>query len=630
MKKVILFLIFSLLLLTLSAQPISNRSSTVITVQDGNLFALNSFRPACFIDTTAANAITTLDSCGKLFFSYSDNSYWMRGCSPKKWIKVLNTGNIFSNNGLTKNGDTIKLGGTLTANTTIDLNGDSLNFTGLAGGWIKVRAAGLGYPLLVLENTTPGASENLHIVGPLASIRMLGTSATPFAAITQYTGSDMSSGNLRNSYGYDGPANHVFLCDLRNGVNSATFEINGSTLAGFSGITGNLFGGQGSTPDTAALNLFRVGTGLTSASQQMLLYGANYGSSYNTTSGTITNRLSFLRNSSVRSSGGNNLTNIALHLQSFGAQINQALFIDSGDVVIGSVFDATASTNNCNLYTVSNTSSTQKRIQENISRTVFYNDTLAGSEPNGSASLKAVTRYDAKALMTIPDNISGSSAEISMFLRRRTTYSGATLFQGAILPSNAVTTMPSVLNVRFDQGTAQTGGNSVRMQGYWAGFTSYIVMNTGNSFGKYAWINTGAAQESGGSIDTGYAIYINPLPSLVARKYAINQAGSLDSSVFNGIAKFFNFQADKTITAGGTTGNQTINKVAGTVNFAAAATAITVTNSLITANSIVICTVRTNDATATIKNVVPGSGSFVITLTAAATAETSVGFLVVN
>lgn len=87
---------------------------------------------------------------------------------------------------------------------------------------------------------------------------------------------------------------------------------------------------------------------------------------------------------------------------------------------------------------------------------------------------------------------------------------------------------------------------------------------------------------------------------------------------------------DSTITAGGTTGDRTINKPSGTVNFAAAATAITVTNSLCTTSSIVICVVRTNDTTATIKNVVPGSGSFVITLDAAATAETSVGFIVNN
>ena len=87
---------------------------------------------------------------------------------------------------------------------------------------------------------------------------------------------------------------------------------------------------------------------------------------------------------------------------------------------------------------------------------------------------------------------------------------------------------------------------------------------------------------------------------------------------------------DQTITAGGTTGAQTIHKLAGTVNFAAAATALVVTNNLVTTASTIHCVLRTNDATARIANVVPAAGSFTINLSAAATAETSCGFLVVN
>lgn len=87
---------------------------------------------------------------------------------------------------------------------------------------------------------------------------------------------------------------------------------------------------------------------------------------------------------------------------------------------------------------------------------------------------------------------------------------------------------------------------------------------------------------------------------------------------------------DATNTTGGTTGNQTINKPSGTVNFAAAATAITVTNSTVTTSSIVLGVARTADATCSVKNIVPGSGSFVINMTAGCTAETSVGFVVIN
>jgi hypothetical protein len=87
---------------------------------------------------------------------------------------------------------------------------------------------------------------------------------------------------------------------------------------------------------------------------------------------------------------------------------------------------------------------------------------------------------------------------------------------------------------------------------------------------------------------------------------------------------------DSTITAGGTTGNQTINKPTGTVNIATAGTTVTVTNSLVTTSSIVMAVIRTNDTTAVIKNVVPGAGSFTINLTAAATGEISIGFMVIN
>lgn len=129
----------------------------------------------------------------------------------------------------------------------------------------------------------------------------------------------------------------------------------------------------------------------------------------------------------------------------------------------------------------------------------------------------------------------------------------------------------------------------------------------------------------------------------IANRMRVSQTGSLD--VWNGSAwsagttgQILSSTAtgvpiwgmDKTITTGGTTGAQTINKAGGTVNFAAGASSLVVTNSLVTTSSLVVAFVRTNDATAVIKNVVPASGSFTITLNAAATAETSVGFIVIN
>lgn len=116
--------------------------------------------------------------------------------------------------------------------------------------------------------------------------------------------------------------------------------------------------------------------------------------------------------------------------------------------------------------------------------------------------------------------------------------------------------------------------------------------------------------------------------------YYFESAAGVGISKIENATGIFTFGA-KTVhpatnTTAGTTGAQTINKPSGTVNFAAAASSLVVTNSTVTTSSIVFAVVRTNDSTATIKNVVPASGSFTITLTAAATAETSVGFFVIN
>jgi hypothetical protein len=97
-------------------------------------------------------------------------------------------------------------------------------------------------------------------------------------------------------------------------------------------------------------------------------------------------------------------------------------------------------------------------------------------------------------------------------------------------------------------------------------------------------------------------------------------------------ANFFegDMRFSKTVTAGGTTGAQTINKNAGTVNFAAAATSLVVTDDRVTTSSIIICTVGTNDTTLKSVAAVAGAGSFTLHANAAATAETRVNFLIIN
>lgn len=103
-----------------------------------------------------------------------------------------------------------------------------------------------------------------------------------------------------------------------------------------------------------------------------------------------------------------------------------------------------------------------------------------------------------------------------------------------------------------------------------------------------------------------------------------------DGTVIGRVSPADPFAFAQVVTPGGTTGARTIHHAFGTVNFAAGATTLVVTNRFCTTSSHVFCTIRTNDATAVIKNVIPGNGSFTIRLSAAATGETSVGFFVVN
>ena len=123
--------------------------------------------------------------------------------------------------------------------------------------------------------------------------------------------------------------------------------------------------------------------------------------------------------------------------------------------------------------------------------------------------------------------------------------------------------------------------------------------------------------QTGGANGITRGIYVNPTLTAAADFRALEISDG-------------NVVLPKTVTAGGTTGAQTINKVTGSVNFAAAATTLVVTNSYVTTSSIIIATVATNDTTMKSVAVVAGSGSFTIYANTAATAETRVNFLVTN
>lgn len=87
---------------------------------------------------------------------------------------------------------------------------------------------------------------------------------------------------------------------------------------------------------------------------------------------------------------------------------------------------------------------------------------------------------------------------------------------------------------------------------------------------------------------------------------------------------------DATVTPSGTTGNQTINKSAGAVNFGIGASSLTVACDKCSTNSIVIATVGSQDLTLKSVQVQANSGQIVLYGNAGATAETRVNFWVLN
>ena len=114
-----------------------------------------------------------------------------------------------------------------------------------------------------------------------------------------------------------------------------------------------------------------------------------------------------------------------------------------------------------------------------------------------------------------------------------------------------------------------------------------------------------------------------------ATDYAIKATNSdgieLLSVLNNGKVNFWT-----TFIAPGNSTTQTIYSPTGVINLASGASSVSVTSGLVTTSSTVFAVIRSNDTTAVIKNVVPTNGAFTINLTAAATAETSIGFFIIN
>lgn len=89
MKKVIVFLIFFVSFVNGFSQAVSPAGSNTNTIMYPNLGATRSLIMPAYLDTFAANNnYPTLDSTGKLIFTYSLNTVWVRSNNPKRWVPI--------------------------------------------------------------------------------------------------------------------------------------------------------------------------------------------------------------------------------------------------------------------------------------------------------------------------------------------------------------------------------------------------------------------------------------------------------------------------------------------------------------------------------------------------------------
>lgn len=283
------------------------------------------------------------------------------------------------------------------------------------------------------------------------------------------------------------------------------------------------------------------------------------------------------------------------------------------------------------------------------------------SDTNGNESIKFTATASAVNEITIANAATGNGPTISATggdtnipLTLAPKGTGQALVQGTTNTKFTVKMTGSnngnnpLFELQDDSGNAIAGYNHGGY-GYW--FTGNGVMNangpnfsnTGGwrshfgvnnlSFSNDGVIKWNASAFLTGSYDTGLArsaagvvIVTNGSTGSGSIAPQVTATGNLGTTSLGWGQLYF----DKTFTTAGTTGAQTINKALFSVNFAAAATSLVVTNSTIAATSGVVCTVNTNDTTLKSVQAVPASGSVTLYGSAAATAETRITCWVAN
>lgn len=275
------------------------------------------------------------------------------------------------------------------------------------------------------------------------------------------------------------------------------------------------------------------------------------------------------------------------------ANLNNTAGSESGDMTFLTQSGGTAMSEKMRIFGNGNVAigtSSDAGYKLDVNGTGRFQNTLTTTAISASGNVAVTGNIATGSILILGNSAAGG-------VSYRTTNAGSGITP--LLISNNNTSSSGVVGIAID-GTNQL---------------SFIAGNGTNRISRAA-IGIASLTNTAGAESGDLTFLTQSGGTAMSEKMRITGAGGLTINATN--------------TAAGTTGNQTINKASGTVNIAAAGTTVTVTNSLVTTSSIVFAVIRTNDATAVIKNVVPGAGSFTINLNAATTAETSIGFFVIN
>lgn len=269
------------------------------------------------------------------------------------------------------------------------------------------------------------------------------------------------------------------------------------------------------------------------------------------------------------------------------------------------------------------------------------------SRPNVSvATVNLIHGYHSTGTRGTGGGLNGGSTEWQDFVAVALT-GGATLaarivFNDSMSASDAtnIVCLRSFSGARsYHLGTwsVGAGGFSSGDQNYFLNVANTSAIANKGSFKVIGYSVTGSSTRPmmswAGTLNTSGVVEVITMDITNTASNAASRLMSLKTGGTQrfGVGILGDIQLDKTITAGGTTGNQTINKPMGSVNFAAAATSLTLTNSLLTVNSIVQLTLATNDTTCTGFKYTPGAGSIVIRPTGGApAAEARCDFVILN